>query len=222
MPIPKARIMLVDDHAMVRYGIASVINAQADMEVFGEAGDVEGAVSMIKPDHCPDLVLIDLSLNGLSGFELLKKLQTRFPSLPTLVVSMYDEKQYAERALRYGARGYVMKHEVWGVLLTAIRDVLAGKIYLSGHMSTSLLKRIATGGAESGPLVENLTPTEFEILHLIGAGHTSQEISELLHRSIKTIEVHRANIRKKLQLDDGADLNRFAADWLQEFGGKPA
>ena len=215
--------MLVDDHAMVRYGIATVINNQADMEVFGEAGTVDEAISKIKPDNRPDLVLIDLSLDGLSGFELLKKLQIRFPTLPTLVVSMHDENEYAERALRAGARGYLMKHEAWGMLLTAIREVLAGRIYLSGHMSSTLLQRIATGGnPEAVPLVDRLTPAEFEILHLIGEGHTSQEISALLHRSIKTVEVHRANIRRKLDLDDGADLNRFAADWLQGPGGKPA
>ena len=216
----KARIMLVDDHAMVRHGIATLINAQADMEVFGEAGTVDDAVSMIKPDKHPDLVLIDLSLSGVSGFELLKKLHLRFPALPTLVVSMYDESEYAERALRAGARGYVMKQEVLDVLLVAIRRVLAGKIYLSEAMGSRLLERMATDGAVPDPPINRLTPAEFEVLHLIGAGNTSQEISELLHRSIKTIEAHRANIRKKLQLNEGADLNRFAAEWLKG-GGKP-
>jgi DNA-binding NarL/FixJ family response regulator len=212
--------MLVDDHAMVRHGIAVLINAQADMEVFGEAGTVDAAVAMIKPDSCPDLVLIDLSLGGVSGFELLKKLHMRFPSLPALVVSMYDESEYAERALRAGARGYVMKQGAWDVLLIAIRQVLAGRIYLSEAMSTRVLERLAAGDAEPAPPLNRLTPAEFEVLHLIGAGHTSQEISALLHRSIKTIEAHRANIRTKLQLDEGADLNRYAADWLK-WDGKP-
>ncbi len=221
MPGIKGRVLLVDDHAMVRHGIAVLINAQSDMEVFGEAGEVDAAVGMIKPDNCPDLVLIDLSLNGVSGFELLKKLHARFPSLPTLVVSMYDESEYAERALRAGARGYVMKQGAWDVLLIAIRQVLAGKIYLSEAMSTRVLERLATGDTASAPPINRLTPTEFEVLHLVGAGHTSQEISALLHRSIKTIEAHRANIRKKLQLDEGADLNRFAAGWLRGQGEKP-
>jgi DNA-binding NarL/FixJ family response regulator len=221
MPGVIARVMLVDDHAMVRHGIAALIGAQADMEVFGEAAEVDAAVAMIKPDSCPDLVLVDLSLNGASGFELLKKLQIRFPLLPTLVVSMYDETEYAERALRAGARGYVMKQEAMDVLLIAIRQVLAGKIYLSQAMSSRLLERMAAGGAEPVPPVNRLTPAEFEVLHLIGAGHTSQEISNLLHRSIKTIEAHRASIRKKLQLTEGADLNRFATDWLRGQGEKP-
>ena len=220
MPGVIARIMLVDDHAMVRHGIAALINAQADMEVIGEAAEVDEALSQITPYNFPDLVLVDLSLGGKSGFELLKKLHLRFPLLPALVVSMYDEAEYAERVLRAGARGYVMKQDAWEVLLVAIRQVLAGNIYLSEAMSSRLLERVAQGGTEPVPPVNRLTPTEFEVLHLIGAGNTSQEIAALLQRSIKTIEAHRANIRIKLRLDDGADLNRFAADWLRGQGGK--
>lgn len=213
MPPKKARVMLVDDHAMVRNGIATLVNAQADMIMSGEAGDVDTAIAMFKSGDCPDLVLIDLSLNGASGFELLKKLHLRYPSLSMLVVSMHDEKKCAERALLAGARGYVMKQEVFDVLLTAIRQVLAGNIYLSAPMSSQLLARIATGKTPSQSTLNCLTSSEFEILHLIGEGHTSQKIASLLHRSIKTIEAHRANIRKKLQLRDGTDLNQFASNW---------
>ncbi len=213
--------MLVDDHAMVRHGIAALVNAQEDMTVFGEAGDVDTAVAMIKSGDFPDLVLIDLSLNGASGFELLKKLHIRFPLLPMLVVSMYDEHECAERALQAGARGYVMKQEVFDVLLSAVRQVLAGNIYLSAAMSSSLLRRIATGDMESTSPINRLTPSEFEILHLIGEGHTSQQIALILHRSIKTIEAHRGNIRKKLHLRDGTDLNRFASSWPRGQGKTP-
>lgn len=214
MSLSKALALLVDDHPIVRQGMATLIGAQADLEVFGEAGGVDEAVSMIKPGNCPDIVLIDLSLNGLSGFELLKNLHVRFPALPTLIVSMHDETLYAERALRAGARGYVMKQEAGDVLLTAIRDVLNGKVYLSERMRTGLLDRIVAGGSKSEPLINRLTPGEFEVLHLIGAGHSSQEIATLLSRSIKTIEAHRANIRNKLCLKDGADLIRFATRWI--------
>lgn len=214
MSLSKALVLVVDDHPIVRQGMATLINTQADLEVFGEAGEVDEAISMIKPDNCPDIVLIDLSLNGLSGFELLKNLHVRFPALPTLIVSMHDETIYAERALRVGARGYVMKQEVSDVLLTAIRDVLNGKVHLSERMHASLLDRIVAGGSKSEPLINRLTLSEFEVLHLIGAGHSSQEIARLLSRSIKTIEAHRANIRNKLHLKDGADLIRFATRWI--------
>jgi len=222
MPLSRARVMLVDDQAMVRHAMAALIDAQEDMEVFGETGEVDEAISMIRPERCPDLVLIGLSFNGLSGVESLKKLHARFPSLPMLVVSMYDEDRYAECALRAGARGYVMKQQEWPVLMIAVRDVLAGKIYLSDHMSGSLIERIAVGNTEHDTPINRLTPGELEVLHLIGAGHTSREISALLHRSIKTIEVRRANIRRKLKLNKRDDLNRFAADWLREQGGRPA
>ena len=220
MSVTKTRVMLVDDQAMVRHGLATLIDTQEDMEVFGEAGEVNEVMSMIKPDHRPDLVLIDLAFNGMSGFELLKNLHLRFPSLPMLVVSMCDEKHCAESALRAGARGYVMKRQSWPELLTAMREVLAGRIYLSDHMNCSLPERIAAGGAGRGMPINGLTPGEFEVLHLIGAGRTSQEISVVLHRSIKTIEVRRTNIRRKLNLQKGDDLTRIAVDWLRGQGGR--
>ena len=137
------------------------------------------------------------------------------PTLPVLFVSMHDESVYAERALRAGARGYVMKQEPGEVLLTAIREVLKGNVYLSKQMHDKLLNRIA-GGSEPEQLINTLTPSEFEVLHLIGQGHSSQEIAKLLYRSIKTIETHRFNIRVKLNLKDGADLIRYATRWISE------
>jgi len=210
--------MLVDDHPMVRHGMAGLINAQNDMAVFAEAAEVGEAIAMIQPDHCPDLVLIDLSLKGLSGFELLKHLHARFPALPTLVVSMHDETLYAERALRAGARGYVLKQEDGNVLLAAIRDVLAGKVYLSEYMRANLQGSSVTSSPESELPISRLSPSEFEVLGLIGAGHSSGEIAQLLSRSIKTIEAHRANIRKKLSLRNSNDLIRFASRWIEGGG----
>ena len=186
----KSQVMLVDDHAMLRHGMAMLVNAE------------------------PDIVLVDLSLKTLSGLELIKSMHILIPSLPVLVVSMHDEAVYAERALRAGARGYVMKQESGEVLIAAIREILRGNYYLSERMHTQLMDRFVTGDTGTELLINSLTPSEFEVLHLIGSGHSSREIANLLSRSIKTIEVHRANIRIKLNLKDGADLIRYATHWI--------
>lgn len=210
MPALKAQVMLVDDHAMLRHGMAMLINLEPDMEVFAEAGDGDEALAILKAGHHADIVLMDVSLKTLSGFEVIKSIHLLIPALPVLVVSMHDEGVYAERALRAGARGYVMKQEPGEVLITAIHEVLKGNIYLSKPMHAKLLNRVAAGNSEAEPLISSLTPSEFEVLHLIGSGHSSQEIARLLNRSIKTIETHRFNIRTKLNLKDGADLIRYA------------
>ena len=206
--------MLVDDHAMLRHGMAMLINAESDMEVFAEAEDGNAAMDFLDSEHQVDIVLMDLSLKTLSGFEVIKSIHILAPEMPVLVVSMHDETVYAERALRSGARGYVMKQEPGEVLIGAIREVLAGNFYLSKPMYGKLLDRITTGSSNVEPQISTLTPGEFEVLHLIGAGHRSQDIARLLSRSIKTIETHRYNIRTKLKLRDGADLLRYATQWI--------
>jgi DNA-binding NarL/FixJ family response regulator len=211
----KTQVMLVDDHAMLRHGMAMLINAEADMEVMAEAEDGEAAMARFESDHHPDIVLVDLSLKTLSGFELIKSMHLLIPALPVLVVSMHDEAVYGERALRSGARGYVMKQEPGEVLIAAIREVLRGSFYLSEAMHNKLMNRFISGNSGAELLINSLTPSEFEVLHLIGSGHSSKDIAGLLSRSIKTIEVHRANIRSKLQLKDGADLIRYAAHWIR-------
>ena len=216
MSASKAQVMLVDDHAMLRHGMAMLINLEPDMEVSAEAGDGDEALATLKAGHHADIVLMDVSLKTLSGFEVIKSIHHVIPGLPVLVVSMHDEAAYAERALRAGARGYVMKQEPGEVLVTAIREVLAGNVYLSKQMHARLLNRVATGSAEPESLIKSLTPAEFEVLHLIGSGHSSQDIAKLLSRSIKTIETHRFNIRSKLNLKDGADLIRYATHWISE------
>lgn len=215
MSTVKAKVMLVDDHAMLRHGMAMLINMEPDMEVFAEAGDGNEALALLKKTDPVDIVLLDVTLKTVSGFEVIKSMHALIPTLPVLFVSMHDESVYAERALRAGARGYVMKQEPGEVLLTAIREVLKGNIYLSKQMHDKLLNRIA-GGSEPEQLINTLTPSEFEVLHLIGQGHSSQEIAKLLYRSIKTIETHRFNIRVKLNLKDGADLIRYATRWISE------
>lgn len=216
MSAMKAQVMLVDDHAMLRHGMAMLINLEPDMEVFAEAGDGDEALAALKAGQHADIILMDVSLKTLSGFEVIKSIHHMTPGLPVLVVSMHDEAAYAERALRAGARGYVMKQEPGEVLVTAIREVLAGNVYLSKQMHSRLLNRVATGSTEPESLIKSLTPSEFEVLHLIGSGHSSQEIAKLLSRSIKTIETHRFNIRSKLNLKDGADLIRYATHWISE------
>jgi len=215
MSTVKAKVMLVDDHAMLRHGMAMLINMEPDMEVFAEAGDGNEALAILKKTGLVDIVLLDVTLKTVSGFEVIKSMHALIPTLPVLFISMHDESVYAERALRAGARGYVMKQEPGEVLLTAIREVLKGNVYLSKQMHDKLLKRIA-GGSEPEQLINTLTPSEFEVLHLIGQGHSSQEIAKLLYRSIKTIETHRFNIRVKLNLKDGADLIRYATRWISE------
>lgn len=212
----KAKVMLVDDHAMLRHGMAMMINMEPDLEVFAEAGDGDEAMRILKKSGPADIVLLDVTLKTVSGFEVIKSMHALIPTLPVLFVSMHDESVYAERALRAGARGYVMKQEPGETLLTAIREVLKGNIYLSKNMQEKLLKKIASGGSEPEQLINSLTPSEFEVLHLIGQGHSSQEIAKLLCRSIKTIETHRFNIRTKLNLKDGADLIRYATRWVSE------
>ncbi|WP_090698327.1 response regulator transcription factor [Nitrosomonas aestuarii] len=212
----KAQIMLVDDHPMMRQGMAMLINLEPDMEVIAEAGDGEEALALLKKKNHIDIVLLDVTLKTISGFEVIKTIHVYNPELPVLFVSMHDEAIYAERALRAGARGYVMKQEPGEVLVSAIRTVLQGNVYLSEKMHVKLLNRIVTGASEPEPLINSLTPSEFEVLHLIGSGHSSQEIADLLKRSIKTIETHRFNIRTKLNLRDSADLIRFATRWISE------
>lgn len=219
MSTVKAKVILVDDHAMLRHGMAMLINLESDMEVLAEAGDGAEALAVLKKNDTVDIVLLDVTLATISGFEVIKSIHARFPALPVLFVSMHDETVYAERALRAGARGYVMKQESGEVLIAAIREVLRGNVYLSKQMQAKLLNRIATGNSEPGQLINSLTPSEFEVLHLIGSGHSSQEIARLLCRSIKTIETHRFNIRSKLNLKDGADLIRYATRWISEKHG---
>lgn len=208
--------MLVDDHAMLRHGMAMVINMEPDMEVFAEADDGSEALALLRKGDAIDIVLLDITLKTVSGLEAIKNIHAYFPELPVLFVSMHDETVYAERALRAGARGYIMKQEPGEVLVNAIREVLKGNVFLSKKMHEKLLNRMATGGAEPEQLINTLTPSEFEVLHLIGSGHSSQEIAKMLSRSIKTIETHRFNIRTKLKLKDSADLIRYATRWISE------
>lgn len=209
----KIQVMLVDDHAMMRHGISLLVNNEPDMKVCAEAGDGSEALALLRRNVRVDIVLLDITLKTVPGFEVIKSIHLLLPALPVLFVSMHDEEIYAERALQVGGRGYVSKQETGEVLLIAIREVLQGNIFLSKNMHAKLLRKIKIGHSEPERLIDSLTLSEFEIFHLIGAGHSSQEIARLLNRSVNTIETHRFNIRSKLNLKDGTDLIHFATQW---------
>jgi DNA-binding NarL/FixJ family response regulator len=210
----RARILIVDDHPVVRVGIRQMIAAQPTLTVCGEAGSVQEALRMALSSTY-DLAIVDLSLEDGHGLELIRGLQAAAPALPVLVLSMHDETLFAERALRAGARGYIMKHEAIHGLIDAIRQVLAGRVYLSDRMSQILLQRVGgvTAGAE-GPL-GILSDREIEVFELTGRGMSSSAIAESLGVSVKTVETYRANIKSKLSLEDIAALVRFATSWTE-------
>lgn len=214
MSTSKAQVMLVDGHAMMRQSIAILVKLEPDMEVCAEAKDGCEAISFLKQGCQVDIVLLAVTFKTISGFEIIKDIQSLYPALPVLFVSMNNEEIYAERALQAGARGYVMKQESGEVLINAIREVLNGNIFLSQKMYARLLNKITIKRSDVEQLINTLTPSEFEVMNLIGQGHSSQEIAKLLGRSVKTIETHRFNIRTKLNLKDSTDLIRYATRWV--------
>ncbi len=209
------RIFIVDDHPMMRQGLGQLIGAEQDLAVCGEAENAESALAGVSAAK-PDLVLADISLPGKNGLELIKDFQASQPGLPVLVISMHDESLYAGRVLRAGGRGYIMKQEGGKKLMQAIRQVLAGKIYVSEKMSAEILETFSgsRAGTESSP-VKKLTDREFEILQLIGQGRGTRAIADQLHLSVKTVEAHRANIKAKLDLKSAPELVRFAVRWAE-------
>jgi len=216
----KKRILVVDDHPMMRQGLAQLISAEPDLAICGEAENAEYALTSLSALK-PDLVLVDISLPGKNGLELIKDFQAIQPGQAVLVISMHDESLYAERVLRAGGRGYIMKQEGGKKLMQAIRQVLDGKIYVSEKISADILE-IFSGrrpGIESSP-VEKLTDREFEVFQLVGQGKGTREVSEKLHLSVKTVEVHRANIKTKLELKSASELMRFAVQWSESQSSK--
>lgn len=213
----KAHILIVDDHPIVREGIAMLINREGELRVCHEASDIKQAMQANK--ECKhDLAIVDLSLAGLSGLDLLKKLHVEFPELPVLIMSMHDESVYAELALKAGARGYLMKQVATSTILHAIRLILSGEIYISDQLRTRLIQKMTGGKKESSP-ISSLTPTEFEVLHLIGLGLGTGEIALKMVRSVKTVESHRANIKRKLNLASASQLTHFAINLVSPVAG---
>jgi DNA-binding NarL/FixJ family response regulator len=209
----KDKVFLVDDHPIVRQGLALLIDREVDLAVCGEADGGFAALQTIS-DLRPNIIVLDISLNGPDGLDLLKTIRMREPMLPVLVLSMHDELTYAERALRAGANGYIMKQEATEKVLIAIRRILCGEVYLSDRLKNRMLQNFVRGSipAADSPL-SNLTDRELEVFRLIGEGHATRQIADELHISVKTVESYQAHIKEKLALRNARELVQHAIKW---------
>lgn len=209
------RILIVDDHPLMRKGISQLISNEKDMVVCGEAEDAHKALTAIGATKC-DVVILDISLGATSGIELLKNIKVRYPKLLVLVLSMHDETVYAQRALRAGAAGYIMKQEGAERIMVALRKILGGEVYLSERLGNKMLNTLVGGRTSlNGSPIEELSDRELEVFGLIGQGHGTRPIAEKLHLSVKTIESHRAHIKEKLDLKNATELVHHAIQWVQ-------
>lgn len=208
------RILVVDDHPIVRLGLRQMLSAEPDLSVCGEAETAEAALRLVQASKV-DFAIVDLSLGTVNGLELVRQLHNDRPDLPVLVLSMHDEALFAERALRAGARGYITKQQAIDGLVGAIRHVLAGKIYVTARVSQQVLEGLGRRGPASGGHLGGLTDREFEVFEMIGRGLGTAEIADRLHVSVKTIETYRSNIKTKLNLKDATELVRYATSWTE-------
>jgi DNA-binding NarL/FixJ family response regulator len=209
----KTKVLIVDDHPIIRQGLAELINNEQDLTVCGQAEDAPEALVKIKESE-PDMVIVDISLKETSGMELIKDIKAKYSNLPVLVLSMHDEALYAERILRAGAKGYVMKAEATEKVIVAIRKILIGQIYVSDKMAAKMVRKLVGGGPDMGvSAIERLSDRELEVFHLIGQGYGTRQIAERLHLSIKTIETYREHIKEKLNLADASELLQYAIQW---------
>jgi DNA-binding NarL/FixJ family response regulator len=209
----KKTVFVVDDHPIVRQGLTLLIDQESDLTVCGEAEEMHSALSAIQAVH-PDILIVDISLNGPDGLELLKNIRITSPRLPVLILSMHDESIYAERALRAGANGYIMKQEATEKVLVALRRILSGEIYVSEKIANSMLQHYVRGSHPSEhSSVAELTDRELEVFRLIGDGHATRQIAEELHLSIKTVESYQAHIKEKLSLRSARELVQHAVEW---------
>lgn len=214
----KTRILIVDDHPIVRQGLTELINHEEDLAVCGQAEDAPDAMVIIK-ELKPDMVIIDISLKETSGMELIKDIKAQYPNLPALALSMHDESLYAERALRAGAKGYVMKAEATERVITAIREILSGEIYVSDRMAVKMVRKLVGGKSDVGTSpIDPLSDRELEVFLLIGQGYGTRQIAEKLYLSVKTIETYRAHIKEKLNLASSAELLQYAIKWVKSQG----
>ena len=209
----KAAVVLVEDHPMFRERLAELINKEPDLEVCGEADNIRDGFDLIT-QRGAQVAIIDISLQGASGLELLKNLKAASVTIPVLILSMHDESLYAERALRAGARGYITKNEASAKVMTALRQVLAGEIYVGTKAATKILGNLSRA-SQGGSGVERLTDRELEVFEKIGRGRTTREISIQLGVGAATVETHRSRIKEKLRLENGAQLQREALRWVQ-------
>lgn len=213
VPAGRRRILVIDDHPLLRKGLSALINQEPDLFVAAEAPDGERGLELLAASQF-DMVTVDISLPGSDGIELVKTIKQRHGEFPILVVSMHDEVLFAERALRAGARGFIMKQEAADSILRAIRRVLDGQIYVSERIATRMLKKLVGGDNESRvSSLDCLSDRELTIFRLIGKGYGTRQIAEELHLSIKTVESHRAHIKEKLEIPSGTELVRCACVW---------
>jgi DNA-binding NarL/FixJ family response regulator len=209
----KIKVFVVDDHPIVRQGLALLINREQDLVVCGEAEDAQSAMQSVTVVR-PDIMVVDISLNGPDGLDLLKDIRMRHPDLPVLILSMHDESIYAERALRAGAQGYIMKQEATEKVLVALRRILSHEIYVSERIANRMLQRyIGSPTSERPSSVADLTDRELEVFRLIGEGHSTRQIAEELHISVKTVESYQAHIKEKLSLRSARELVQHAIQW---------
>src|SRR5580700_3703776 len=215
----KFRVLLIDDHPIVRQGLALLIDREADLSVCGEAEGARSAFHAIATLR-PDIVLLDISLSGPDGLDVLKEIRMKTGSLPVLILSMHDESIYAERAMRAGANGYIMKQEATEKVLVAIRRILQGGVYLSDRLTNTMLQQFVHGtwAPKTSPLV-TLTDRELEVFRLIGEGHGTRQIADELHLSVKTIESYQAHIKEKLVLRNARELVQHAIEWTVNLNG---
>ena len=213
-PAGKTRVFVVDDHPIVRQGLSQLINREPDLMVCGEAEDARTALDAIMPSK-PDILIVDVSLEGPDGIDLLKTIRSRDAKLPVLMLSMHDESLYAERALRAGANGYIMKQEATDRVLIAIRQILAGEVYVSERMAQKMVHQfIGRPGVAKRSTIEELTDRELEVFRLIGQGHGTRQIAEELHLSVKTVESYYAHIKEKLSLRNSREMVQHAVQWV--------
>ncbi len=209
-------IMVVDDHPLFRKGVIQMLSQEPDLEIRGEADSSPAALHLLR-QTAVDLVLVDIGLHGsANGIELTKSIKAEHPDLPVLVLSMHDEALYADRALRAGARGYLMKREALDSVIGAVRTVLSGEIYLSDNMAKRMIAEHISRGALSRSGVDKLTDRELEVLQLIGEGKEVRDIASELHLSPKTVEAHRGHIKEKLNLSNAREVARFAVQWVDQ------
>ncbi len=209
----KIKVLLVDDHPLVREGLVNLINQQADLQICGEAGNEPQALELIRTVQ-PHVAIVDISLESGSGLELIKSIKALFPAVTVLVLSMHDESLYAERALRAGARGYVMKREAAKKVIEAIRCVLAGQLYVSDKIAALMAEKFIEGrtAATASP-IEQLSDRELEVFQLLGLGHSTRQIADHLHIGFKTVQAYCARIKEKLKLANATELLREAIRW---------
>lgn len=213
--VKQVTVFIVDDHPIVRQGLRQLINQEADFIVCGEAENGRQTFEALKA-QLPGVVIVDLSLKDESGLEIVKGLKELYPALPMLVVSMYDEEFYAERALYAGAMGYIMKTQVADLIIKALRRIVGGEVYLNESVSARILRKMSTGNGDTkGSHIDKLSNRELQVFRLIGTGLGTRQIAEKLSRSVKTVETYREHIKTKLDLKDSSELVQSAIQWLQ-------